>query len=616
MEKSLKKYDVLKQYFGHSTFRDGQVELIDAVLSGRDAFGIMPTGGGKSICYQLPALLMDGIALVISPLISLMKDQVIALKNAGVNAAFVNSSLTSEQMKTVYHNLRAGEYKILYVAPERLDAEGFVSIMKSLKISLVAVDEAHCISQWGQDFRPSYLRIVDFLSKLPQRPVLSAFTATATKQVQDDIKLILKLRSPLCITTGFDRPNLCYEVMRPKNRAATLQTLIAQRRDKCGIVYCATRSAVEKVCASLRCAGVSATRYHAGLTDEERHQNQENFLYDRSVVMVATNAFGMGIDKSNVGFVIHNNMPKSLEAYYQEAGRAGRDGEKADCILLYSAGDVQTAKFLIQNSGENEELSEGQHKEIMQRDYERLNAMIGYCKTTYCLRGYILGYFGQAHQESCGNCGNCRSIFEVKDITTQAQMILSCVKRARDKLGYSVGAILIVRTLCGSADQRVLELGLDQLTTYGLLKGTIKSRIRELVEALEVQGYLHTDPMHGGVELTPKAGNVLFRNEKVEMTIKETSAFEIRHRKKTAAVSVEEENDLFMALKALRFKLAQQENVPAYIIFSNASLVDMAAKVPRDIEEFLEVSGVGEVKASRYGRAFLDEIKKYEGGEK
>ena len=612
MEKSLTKYDLLKQFFGHSTFRDGQAELIDAILSGRDAFGIMPTGGGKSICYQLPALMMEGVALVISPLISLMKDQVIALQNAGVSAAFVNSSLTSEQMKTVYFNLRAGEYKILYAAPERLDAEGFVSIMKSLKISLVAVDEAHCISQWGQDFRPSYLRIVDFLNKLPQRPVLSAFTATATNQVQDDIKLILKLRTPLCITTGFDRPNLNYEVIRPKNKAATLQTLIDQRRDKCGIVYCATRSAVEKVCDSLRRAGVSATRYHAGLTDEERHQNQENFLYDRSVVMVATNAFGMGIDKSNVGFVIHSNMPKSLEAYYQEAGRAGRDGEKADCILLYSAGDVQTAKFLIQNSGENEELSEEQRQVIMQRDYERLNAMIGYCKTTFCLRGYILEYFDQAHQESCGYCGNCRSIFEVMDITTEAQMILSCVRRARDKLGYSVGATLIVRTLCGSADQRVLELGLDQITTYGLLKGTIKSRIRELVEALEAQSYLHTDPIHGGVELTPKARNVLFHNEKVEITIKETSAPEIRHRKKTVTVSVEEENGLFMVLKALRFKIAQQEKVPAYIIFSNASLADMAAKVPRNITEFLEVSGVGEVKASRYGRAFLDEIKKYD----
>lgn len=610
MEKSRDSYDVLKQYFGHSSFRDGQVELIDAVLSGRDAFGIMPTGGGKSVCYQLPALLMDGVALVISPLISLMKDQVMALKNAGVSAAFLNSSLTSEQMKKVYRNIRAGEYKIVYVSPERLDGDGFVALAQSLPISLVAVDEAHCISQWGQDFRPSYLRIVDFLDKLPQRPVLAAFTATATKQVSHDIEKILKLSEPLCITTGFDRPNLFFEVMRPKNKAATLQTLIAERHDKCGIVYCATRSAVEKMCDALRSAGISATRYHAGLSDEERRQNQENFLYDRSAVMVATNAFGMGIDKSNVGFVIHYNMPKSLEAYYQEAGRAGRDGEKADCILLYSASDVQTAKFFIQNSGENEALTSEQRQAVMQRDYERLNAMIGYCTTTHCQRGYLLDYFGQTHEESCGNCGNCRASFELKDITSEAQMILSCVKRVRDKLGYCVGATLLALALCGSGEQRVLELGLDQLTTYGLLKGTPKARIREFVEALEAQGYLHTDSMHGSVELTQKAGNVLFRNEKVKITVKEPPAPEKRRGIKASPVSVEEENDLFTALKELRFKLAQQENVPAYIIFSNASLADMATKAPRNMAEFLEVSGVGKVKASRYGSAFLEEIAK------
>ncbi|MDR1131912.1 MAG: DNA helicase RecQ [Oscillospiraceae bacterium] len=616
MEKPLNKYEVLKQYFGHSAFREGQAELIDAVLSGRDALGIMPTGGGKSVCYQLPALMMDGAALVISPLISLMKDQVTALKAADVSAAFVNSSLTAEQMKAVYRNMRAGKYKLVYVAPERLDGDGFAALAQSLPLSLVAVDEAHCISQWGQDFRPSYLRIVDFLEKLPRRPALAAFTATATKQVRDDIARILKLRTPLCITTGFDRPNLYFEVIRPKNKAAALQALIAQRRDKCGIVYCATRSGVEKVCDALRRAGVPATRYHAGLSDEERRQNQESFLYDRAAVMVATNAFGMGIDKSNVGFVIHYNMPKSQEAYYQEAGRAGRDGEKANCTLLYSAGDVQTAKFLIQNSGENEDLTEAQRQAVVQRDHERLNAMIGYCKTTRCLRGYILDYFGQAHQEACGNCGNCRAHFEVKDISSEAQMILSCVKRVRDSLGYSVGAALIVRVLCGSSDQRVLALGLDKLTTYGLMKGIPKARVRELAEALEAQGYLRTDPAHGGVALTPSAGNVLFRNEKVEMTTRESSAPEKRRGKKAAPDGTEEENGLLTALKALRFKLARQENVPAYIIFSNAGLADMAAKAPRNMSEFLEVSGVGAVKASRYGRTFLDEIAKYEDGEK
>ncbi len=606
------KHEVLKQYFGHSCFRDGQEGLIDAVLSGRDAFGIMPTGGGKSVCYQIPALMLDGVALVISPLISLMKDQVMALKNAGVDAAFVNSSLTSEQLKSVYRNMRAGKYKIVYAAPERLAGEGFISLAQSLKISLVAVDEAHCISQWGQDFRPSYLKIVEFLEKLPQRPVLAAFTATATRQVRDDIERILKLREPLCVTTGFDRPNLYFEVLRPKNKAAALHSLVAQRRGKCGIIYCATRSAVEKICDALRDRGLSATRYHAGLPDEERRQNQEDFLYDRSTVMVATNAFGMGIDKSNVGYVIHYNMPKSLEAYYQEAGRAGRDGEKADCILLYSAGDVQTAKFLIQNAGENEELTDTERQAVMQRDYERLNAMTGYCKTSHCLRGCILDYFGQTHQESCGNCGNCRASFTVKDITPEAQMILSCVKRVRDHLGYSVGATLIVRVLCGSVDQRVLELGLDRLTTYGLMKGSPRPRVRELMEYLEAQGYLHTAPDHGGVSLTPQAGGVLFHHEKVEMSLREATATEKRSGKKAAPVHGEDTNDLFATLKALRFQLAQKENVPAYIVFSNATLADMAAKAPKSMDEFLEVSGVGEVKAARYGKVFLEEIAKYE----
>ena len=608
------KNEVLKSYFGHSSFRSGQEGLIDATLSGRDIFGIMPTGGGKSLCYQIPAIMMDGVALIISPLISLMKDQVMALTNIGVKAAFINSSLTSEELRGAYRNMRSGQYKIVYIAPERLLGDGFVSLAQSLKISLVAVDEAHCISQWGQDFRPSYLKITEFIDKLPERPVLAAFTATATKQVGDDIERMLRLQDPLRLITGFDRPNLKFEVQKPKDKPATLRALVNQQRGRSGIVYCSTRAAVERVCDDLSACGVSVTRYHAGLTDEERKQNQEDFLYDRYNVMVATNAFGMGIDKSNVGFVIHYNMPKSLEAYYQEAGRAGRDGEKADCILLYSAGDIATAKFLIQNSGENDELSDEERRFVQQQDYQRLNIMVAYCKTRSCLRGNILDYFGQPHDEHCGNCGNCSGEYVMQDITSEAQMILSCVKRARDKLGYNVGAMLIIRTLCGSAEKRVLSLGLNKLTTYGIMKAVNKTQVREYFEHLESSGYLRTDPVHGGVELTASAREVLFSGERVLMPVKKTHAPPVRDVRKPeaapvhASIPMTDNPDLFDVLKALRFKLAQEEGVPAYIIFSNAHLADMARKAPRTMAELLSVSGVGEVKASRYGKVFLEAI--------
>ncbi len=609
------KHEVLSQYFGHASFRAGQEEMIDAILQGRDAFGIMPTGGGKSLCYQVPSQILPGLTLVISPLISLMKDQVMALKTAGIHAAFLNSSLSSEQMQAVYRSLRSGKQTIIYVAPERLGGAGFTALMQSLPVSLVAVDEAHCISQWGQDFRPSYLKILDFLLKLPVRPVLAAFTATATKKVREDIERILQLQNPVRIVTGFDRPNLNFEVLRPKNKAATLRSLIQARRSKNGIVYCATRKSVEAVCQELREIGISATRYHAGLSDEERRSNQEDFLYDRCTVMVATNAFGMGIDKSNVSYVIHHNMPKSLEAYYQEAGRAGRDGARADCLLLYAAGDVQTAKFLIQNAGENEELTDEDRTCLMAQDLDRLTSMIAYCKTTACLRGYILEYFGQAHDDNCGNCGNCREGFSQQDITAQAQMILSCVKRAYDKLGYCVGATLIMRVLCASVEQRVVALGLDKLSTYGLLRDISRPQIRAYMEHLETEGYLQTDPLHGGLQLTAKSGDVLFRGETVSMPVRALKAVEQQDKKKKECAVEAVESDLFAALKALRFKLAQQESVPAYIIFSNATLMDMAAKAPQTMHEFLDVSGVGEVKASRYGEAFLEEIKNYARGD-
>ena len=572
---------------------------MDAALAGRDALGVMPTGGGKSLCYQIPALMSGGVTLVISPLISLMKDQVTALESAGIAAAFINSSMEPRQIREAYAGARAGKYKLIYIAPERLATEDFAALSRELDIALVAVDEAHCISQWGQDFRPSYLKIADFLERLPHRPVLMAFTATATERVRRDIIESLGLRDPLCIITGFDRPNLYFEVSRPKNRQSTLETLVAERSGRSGIIYCATRRAVERVCDALRARGVAVVRYHAGLEDEERRQNQEDFLHDRKTVMVATNAFGMGIDKSNVSFVIHYNIPKSLEAYYQEAGRAGRDGEPADCILLYSAADIVTAKFLIQSSGENggSEL-----------DYRRLDAMIDYCKTTSCLRGRILGYFGQTQEKDCGSCGNCRTAFVLRDITTQAQMILSCVKRIRDKLGYSVGAALVVRVLHGSADKRLLQLGLDELSTYDLMRDTPRNRIREYIEHLEDEGYLLTDPSHSALSLTEAAAQVLFHG--VQVNIASAAEPELRKtkRKKTPPDQAAQDSDLLSALKALRFRLAQERGVPPYIIFSNANLADMAERAPRTISEFLEVSGVGSVKAAQYGKIFLDEI--------
>ncbi|HMM06739.1 MAG TPA: DNA helicase RecQ [Clostridiales bacterium] len=611
------KFSILKQYFGHTVFRPGQESLIDGILSGQDVLGVMPTGSGKSLCYQIPALLMPGITLVVSPLISLMKDQVAALLGVGIKAAFINSSLTSDQLQTVYQRLREDSYKIVYIAPERLASDGFIRLMQEQQISLIAVDEAHCISQWGQDFRPSYLKIVEFIEKLPSPPILSAFTATATAQVRQDIINILKLKAPLSIVTGFDRPNLFFDVQRPKNKMTALRSMIGARYEKSGIVYCATRVAVERVTDDLNAHGIEATRYHAGLSDEERRCNQDDFQFDRKPVMVATNAFGMGIDKSNVSFVIHYNMPKSLEAYYQEAGRVGRDGEKADCILLFAAGDITTAKFLIQNSGDNEELSAEEQDQVKKRDYQRLEQMIGYCKTTSCLRNDILDYFGQNHEDPCENCGNCKNAFTMMDITLEAQMILSCITRVRRQLGYYVGATLIGQVLRGSKDKRILELNLDGLSTYGLMRQESRSRIGEYIDFLDGAGYLYTNPQYATLELTEQSAKVLFQGETVTMPVKSPPSLEglkKKGKKQFAQRNAAEESGLLTALKALRTRLAQEEGVPAYIIFSNATLADMASKAPHNIYEFLEVSGVGEVKAARYGEAFLGAIVSYEEG--
>ena len=601
--------EILQRCFGYSAFRPGQEALIDGVLAGRDVFGIMPTGGGKSICYQVPALMLPGITLVVSPLISLMQDQVLALKSAGVPAAYINSTLSPAQTQAVYRNLLAGQYKIVYIAPERLDLSAFGNVAAKLNISFLAVDEAHCISQWGQDFRPSYLRIVNFIDSLPVRPVVGAFTATATQQVREDVERILKLRDPVRMVTGFDRPNLSFEVLHPERKEKELLDILSSRRSRSGIIYCSTRKKVESVCDTLRDHGYAATRYHAGLSEEERSTNQEDFIHDRKTVMVATNAFGMGIDKSNVSYVIHYNMPKSIEAYYQEAGRAGRDGSDAECFLLYSNGDITTAKFLINHASDNEEMDPAEQEIVRQQDLKRLDAMIGYCKTNACLRGYILEYFGQTHPEGCGNCGNCKGAFETVDITREAQMILSCIKRIYDKLGYWVGISTVARVLQGSKEKKLLESGLGSLSTYGLMKTTGGTEIREMAELLESVGYLLTEDTHKTVRLTARSSDVLYRGVQVQMLVRKEP--EQATRTPAAVKLTAEDAELYDILRELRAELAKDANIPAYVVFSNATLQDMARKKPKTISEFRRVSGVGELKAAWYGRAFLNRIQEY-----
>ena len=607
------KRALLKQYFGHDDFRPGQEALIDALLSGQDVLGVMPTGAGKSMCYQLPALMLPGITLVVSPLIALMKDQVAALIQAGIASAYINSSLSAAQYREVFRRAQTGDYKIIYVAPERLATGDFLRFARGTEISLVAVDEAHCVSQWGQDFRPSYLGIAAFVSCLPKRPAVGAFTATATTHVKADIEKLLSLCNPLRITTGFNRPNLYFEVAHPKSKVAYLRAFLSGKTGQSGIVYCATRKSVESVCEDLRQSGISATRYHAGLSDDERRQNQDDFVYDRARVMVATNAFGMGIDKSNVSFVVHYNMPKNIESFYQETGRAGRDGAKAHCVLLYSGGDVQTARFLIENGGENETLSPEERELLHRQDLERLNQMVAYCKTTGCLRCFLLKYFGEAAPSACGNCGNCTGEIVERDITVEAQKILSAVARVEKKYYSGLGLTLIVRMLHGSRELRILQLGLDKLPTYGILHEVDRTQIRTYIDRLIEEGYL---VLSGGeypvLRLTGQAGAVLFRGKRVILTTRRQSkAKKVLSYRGTKAVSALRDDSLLEALKVLRSKLAQSQNVPAYIIFSNATLADMAAKQPADTADFLQVSGVGEVKAARYGSKFLAEIRRW-----
>lgn len=608
------KLDALRRYFGYEAFRPGQEGVVDALCSGRDALCVMPTGAGKSLCYQIPALLLHGVTLVVSPLISLMKDQVAALNEAGVRAAYLNSSLTPGQYRRALDNAAQGMYKIIYVAPERLETPEFRMNCARMEIPLVAVDEAHCVSQWGQDFRPSYLRIREFIAGLPVRPAVGAFTATATEQVREDIGKLLELRTPYRITTGFDRPNLRFEVRAPKDKNQELLGLMQRFRNRCGIVYCATRKGVEEVCDVLNVHGYAATRYHAGLADEERRKNQDDFLYDRATVMAATNAFGMGIDKSNVGFVIHYNMPKNLEGYYQEAGRAGRDGSPADCILLYARQDVRTNQFLIDHEADNPELSAEQADAVRENQRRALRSMTDYCTTSECLRATILQYFGEKACSACGNCSNCEGEFDEVDVTREAHSILQCVSELRQRFGKTV----VLDVLRGGKGERICRLGLDKTGCYGALRGAEEAQLRAVLDELLRTGVLATDDGEYPVlRLGKNAAAVLYENARVTMKVKRRQAKHQEEKlpnmleKRRSTAQVPEDDPLLAALKALRRRLADAKHQPAFVVFTDATLRDMCAKKPMTKQEMLLVSGVGERKLAQYGKAFLEEIKKF-----
>ena len=611
------RYQVLKHYFGYDSFRPGQESLIEGLLSGRDVLGIMPTGSGKSLCYQVPALMFSGITLVISPLISLMKDQVAALNQAGVHAAYLNSSLTPGQYRTALRYAKEGRYSLIYVAPERLVTPEFLDFALGTEISMVAVNEAHCVSQWGQDFRPSYLKISEFIRMLPKRPVVGAFTATATKEVREDIVDFLMLQEPLVSATGFDRPNLYFGVLSPKDKYEALKNFIQLRPGRCGIIYCLTRKLVEEVCGKLMKDGFSVTRYHAGLSDQERRDNQDDFIYDRAQIMVATNAFGMGIDKSNVRWVVHYNMPKDMESYYQEAGRAGRDGEPAECILLYGAQDTALNQFLIERGEEHPELDSFTRDLIRERDRERLKKMTFYCFTRDCLREYILRYFGEYGSNYCGNCSNCLSQFETVDMTDVSAALLGCVKECGGRYGMTV----ILDTLRGASTAKIRQYHLENNSFYGSCSKVSVHRLRQVFQELLIRGYLKTtEDEYRLVKLTERSEEVLSGERFFMKMAKEEPAFgtdgkgKEKGRKKKALVSGmgEQEETLFERLRALRARTAREEKVPPYLVFSDKTLVHMCLLKPQTREEMLRVSGVGEHKLEKYGERFLTEIREFQ----
>ena len=601
--------EALKAVFGYDSFRQGQESVINAVLDGRDILAVMPTGAGKSLCYQVPAMLLSGITLVISPLISLMQDQVKALNEAGVDAAFINSSLSEKEMHDTFKNASKGQYKIIYVAPERLMSEGFVRLAKGVEISMITVDEAHCISQWGQDFRPSYMDIAEFVNVLDKRPIISAFTATATQNVREDIICSLGLTNPYFLVTGFDRENLFFQVDKPQSKDRFILDYLDRHKGESGIIYCATRKNVDSLYTLLKKRNISVAKYHAGISIEERKQMQDDFVFDYTSIVIATNAFGMGIDKSNVRFVIHYNMPSSMENYYQEAGRAGRDGLNSECILLFSPQDIIINRFLLEHK-DFSDIDPTDAMTIRERDIKRLQIMEGYCYTTECLRNYILKYFGEDPKKPCDDCGNCLRQFETLDMTDEAKKIINCIYESRGRYGKNI----IMDTVLGAKTARLEEIGASEYKSYGVLESSNKNLLRRLIEELLLEGYIQT-----GEYQVLKLGDISkLKLKDTKVLVKITDEDKATNRKLKPKKNIKGMDSLtssgfklFDKLKELRLEIAREEKMPPYIVFNDKTLIDMCAKMPTTKSDMLNVSGVGENKYGKYGERFIAVIKEY-----
>jgi len=589
---------LLKQHFGYESFLEGQEILVTEILSGRDVLGIMPTGSGKSLCFQVPAMGLPGITLVISPLISLMHDQVMDLVAAGIPAAYINSSLNPAQTARALDNAARGMYRIIYVAPERLETPGFQRMIRQVTVSQVAVDEAHCVSQWGHDFRPGYLGIRDFIAGLPVRPVVSAFTATATPPVRRDVLEMLSLRDPRVVITGLNRPNLYLQVDHPADKDLAVLEYLRRNPGKGGIVYCSTRKTVDALCGRLKREDILAVGYHAGLPEQDRTLGQEEFLSGRARVMVATNAFGMGIDKPDVDFVIHYNMPGNLENYYQEAGRAGRDGRPADCILLYGPQDPSTHSYMLECAAREQG---GQGEEIRERDRMRLKQMVWYCHTRECLRDYILSYFGEEPSGGCGHCSSCRRGYREQDITGPARTILSLVRDG----GQRFGPATLIQALRGSRSARTLRTGLAAAEGYGKLRTLGEQELRDILYHMEMEDFVEiTTGQYPAVLLTLRGRRVLSGQEEVCMLGEDGVS-------SPEDPPGEDREDLLATLRELRSGLARDRKVPAYVIFPDATLKAMARRMPRTLAELSGIPGVGKVKLECFGKDFLDAVRMY-----